>query len=382
MSVEWFDLAQRLYAAETGRPVARLAHTTFTPSASALAVRATVRGGSVSVSAAAVGGGEETACDEAGLALLARLGGTLAADAPAMLLTDDGGTIPALVGLARAHAHHSDPNISGSAAMVGWWADRADHPGTSAVVNLPAASSARYVLGVVPEAQRSARVWRTWLQITGESVAGMHEWARAIGSGPLLPLLAAIGEDDAYSFSRAQSALVDGHDWSRPDNTASAAMGLRSRCDAADVMSSALLDDPMWRERALHTGHVAVGVASMTPPPKGSRRRNGSLSVTCERLDSRLRVGSAVTGWGRHTATATVRAVHRRGHIDRGCRREVGARTRFGGDVCAAEWRVGGVDAASGVTFRDARWSWPVLAALPRSAVLAFDGADTRPFPA
>lgn len=33
MSVEWFDLAQRLYAAETGRPVARLAHTTFTPSA-------------------------------------------------------------------------------------------------------------------------------------------------------------------------------------------------------------------------------------------------------------------------------------------------------------------------------------------------------------
>jgi hypothetical protein len=297
VSVEWFDLAQRLYAADTGRPVARLAHTTFTPSASALAVRASARGGSVSVSAAAFGGREETACDEAGLALLARLGGTLAADAPATLLTDDGGTIPALVGLARAHAHHSDPNISGSAAMVGWWADRADHPGTSAVVNLPAASSSRYVLGVVPEAQRSARVWRTWLQITDESVAGMHGWARAIGSGPLLPLLAAIGEDDAYSFSRAQSAMVDGHDWSRPDNTASAAMGLRSRCDAADVMSSGLLDDPMWRERALHTGHVAVGVASMTPPPKGSRRRNGSLSVTCERLDSRLRVGSAVTGW-------------------------------------------------------------------------------------
>nr|WP_253253005.1 hypothetical protein [Rhodococcus erythropolis] len=39
--------------------------------------RASARGGSVSVSAAAFGGGEETACDEAGLALLARLGGTL-----------------------------------------------------------------------------------------------------------------------------------------------------------------------------------------------------------------------------------------------------------------------------------------------------------------
>ena len=106
----------------------------------------------------------------------------------------------------------------GGVRSSGWWADRADHPGTSAVVNLPATSSARYVLGVVPEAQRSARVWRTWFQIADESVAGMHEWARAIGSGPLLPLLAAIGEDDAYSFSRAQSALVDGHDRQhRPD---------------------------------------------------------------------------------------------------------------------------------------------------------------------
>ena len=83
---------------------------------------------------------------------------------------------------------------------------------------------------------------------------------------------------------------------------------------------------------------------------------------------------------GRYTATASVRAVHRRSHIDRGCRREVGARTRFGRDVCAAEWGVGGVDAASGVTAHDARWSWPVLAALPRAAVLAFDGADTRSF--
>lgn len=42
----------------------------------------------------------------------------------------------------------------------------------------------------------------------------------------------------------------------------------------------------------------------------------------------------------------------------------------------------GGVDAASGVTAHDAQWAWPVLAALPRSAVLAFDGTDARPFPA
>lgn len=36
------------------------------------------------------------------------------------------------------------------------------------------------------------------LQITGEGVAGMREWARVIGNGRLLPLLVAIAEDDVY----------------------------------------------------------------------------------------------------------------------------------------------------------------------------------------
>ena len=295
MSVEWFDLAQRLYAAETRSPVARLTHTTFVPSMAALAVRAVARGGSVTVAVAGFGGRAERARDVDALELLAAHGGTLVGRCdPAPLLTDDTGTVAALLTLARAHAHHPDPQVAGGAAMVAWWADRADHPGTSAVVNLVAASSARYVLGTTPEAERSATPWRQWFGICDDSVIGLHEWAATIGGGPLL---APIHEDDRYSWDRALSAATAGHDWSRPDNTASAAMGLRTRCDAADVKAAALLDDPLWRQRAVHTGHVAVGVASVTPPPTGTRRRGVSLSVTCERLDSRLRLGSEATGW-------------------------------------------------------------------------------------
>ncbi|MGW4334891.1 hypothetical protein ACWEK5_18990 [Rhodococcus koreensis] len=298
MSVEWFDLAQRLYAAETRSPVARLTHTTFVPSTAALAVRAVTRGGSTAVAVAGFGGREEGARDIDALALLAAHGGTLVGRCdPAPLLTDDTGTLPVLLILARAHAHHPDPQVAGAAAMVAWWADRADHPGTSAVVNLVTASSARYVLGTTPDAERSATTWRQWLRIGDDSVTGLHEWAGRIGGGPLLPLLAPIHEDDRYSWDRALSAATAGHDWSRPDNTATAAMGLRTRCDAADLNAAALLDDPLWRQRAVHTGHVTVGVASVTPPPTGTRRRGVSLSVTCERLDARLRVGSEVTGW-------------------------------------------------------------------------------------
>nr|WP_230990457.1 hypothetical protein [Rhodococcus oxybenzonivorans] len=204
MSVEWFDLAQRLYAAETRSPVARLTHTTFNPSAAALAVRAVARGGKVSVSVAGVGGGEECARDVDALGLLAVHGGTMVGRTdPAPLLTDDTDTLPALLTLARAHAYHPDPQVAGAAAMVAWWADRADHPGTSAVVNLVAASSARYVLGTTPEAERSATTWRQWFGISDDSVSGLHEWAARIGGGALLPLLEPIHEDDRYSWDRA-----------------------------------------------------------------------------------------------------------------------------------------------------------------------------------
>ncbi|MFH5209769.1 hypothetical protein [Antrihabitans spumae] len=296
MSVEWFDLAQRLHAARTGTPVARLRHTPFTRAISTVAVRATIRAGVTTVSVAADRHATRTATDADGLSLLADCGATIAAAEPVLLLVDDAATLPVLEKLARHWARDSDDSVSGAAAMCGWWADRAAHPGTSAVVDLVGASRSRFVLGVDPDAETRNSVWRNWLGIVDDSCSGMHEWADIVGAGTVLLLLDPIHEDDAYRLAKMRELFTDGIGWNRPDNPASAAMGLRSRCDAADLWAGALLSDPLWRRRAVHTGHVATGTAKHTAKKPGSAGR-ASIAVACDRLDSRLRVGTKVAGW-------------------------------------------------------------------------------------
>jgi hypothetical protein len=104
-------------------------------------------------------------------------------------------------------------------------------------------------------------------------------------------MLGSLAQDDAWAWGRAQSEHADGWDWRWPDTTARAATGLRARCDAADLFAAALLSDPLYRRRAVHTGHVVVG--EVTHPSGGKNR----IDVTCARMDARLRVGNAVTGW-------------------------------------------------------------------------------------
>ena len=106
-----------------------------------------------------------------------------------------------------------------------------------------------------------------------------------------LPCLDVLAEDDVWSYGPAQSEHSDGLDWRRPDSTSRAALGLRSRCDAADLYAAALLTDPIYRRRAVHTGHVVTGTAK----PLGDKLKR--VEVTCTRLDSRLRPGNALTGW-------------------------------------------------------------------------------------
>ena len=60
---------------------------------------------------------------------------------------------------------------------------------------------------------------------------------------PPLPLLDAIATDDAWAWNGAQSDHADEWDWRRPDTLRRAAVGLRARCDAADLFASALLAD-------------------------------------------------------------------------------------------------------------------------------------------
>jgi len=58
MTAEWYDLAQRCYAARSGRPVPRLLHSPIPTIANPVAVRAQVGNGSVRVAVAAPGAGK------------------------------------------------------------------------------------------------------------------------------------------------------------------------------------------------------------------------------------------------------------------------------------------------------------------------------------
>ena len=289
MTAAWYDLGQRLHAARTGRPVARLAHAPVPRISIPVAVRARQRGDSVRVTAAEPGTAERTASGDGALALLHDLGVRITAGAWRTLVTDDSVTLPALAGLAAAAARDGDQ--ADTAAHIAWWADRADFPGSSAVVPLAAGCRERWITGATPDAEARAATWRTWLGVPDESCAGMLSLLTLLHDGPALALLDRVEQDDAASWNRARQAHADQRDWRQPDSPGRAAIGLRARCDTADLYAAALLSDPLYRRRAVHTGHVATGTVRITPG------RRPTLDLTCDRMDSRLRAGTEITGW-------------------------------------------------------------------------------------
>ena len=85
-----------------------------------------------------------------------------------------------------------------------------------------------------------------------------------------------------------------------------AAARLATRCDAADLYDAALLGDPLWRARGVHTGFVCHGEAVVGVGAQGSR-----VVVRAERLDTRLKSGTAVIGWPGEPMTAMPDAENR-----------------------------------------------------------------------
>jgi hypothetical protein len=254
-----------------------------------VAVRARLRGGTVTVTAASRDADPRTATGDDALALLGDLGVRMSAESWCTLVTDDPATLPTLTRLARSADR--DGARGDVAAHLGWWADRADFPGSSAVVALVAAARARWVTGCVPDAERHAGTWRTWLDVPDDGCGGLLTLLDRVQEARPLPLLDTITRDDGWAWQRAQSEHADGWDWRKPDTISRAAMGLRTRCDTADLYAAALLDDPLFRRRAVHTGHVVQGTADVVPD---ARNR---VTVTCARMDARLRARSAITGW-------------------------------------------------------------------------------------
>ncbi|MFD7161402.1 hypothetical protein ACFV9C_42925 [Kribbella sp. NPDC059898] len=291
MTVELFDLAQRLHAASSGCPVARLSHAPLLPVRRPVAVRAWRSNGSIKVAAVVPDAAVTTASGRDALDLLHGMGVRMSADSWATLVTDDESTLPLLMDL--AYGNDGDDEYEDAAAHIAWWGERSDFPGSTAVVPLVPLCRTRWVTGETPHAESSAQVWRRWLKVLGDDCSTLLDLLALVSDGRVLPGLDAVANDDDWSWSFAQREHADGQDWRGPDSVSRAATGLRERCDAADLYDAALLADPLWCRRALHTGHVSSGrvTGGLTGFPATA------VGVACDRFATRLKSQSKIVGW-------------------------------------------------------------------------------------
>jgi len=290
MSSEWFDLGARLRAATSGQPQPRLCSAPFTAAEHPVAVRTAVTADQVSVTVAAPGTTPVTATGSAGLAALAAVGVAIDAPAPATLVCEHPRTLTHLARLA-AQVRPGDL-YAATAAHIAWWADRADFPGGMAVLDTTWACRQMWVSGRAPAAEADPATWRKWLDVPDQSVTGLLDLYQRLATGGPLPLLSTLAEDDLWSFELTARDFATGADWRRPDAPGRAAVGLRARCDAADLFATALLADPLYRLRAVHTGHLVAGVVTQVAPDRSRR-----VWLSTPRLDARLRPGEVVSGW-------------------------------------------------------------------------------------
>lgn len=296
MSAALFDLALRVSARDQGAAVPRLLHNPAPNREVRVAVSATRAGAAIRVRAIGPDGRVESGSGGAGLAAIARAAGCANGDlggGPSAVV-EGSSTLRALTMLATRFADPARCDsvaVAAGSALAGWWVERAAHPGTTAVADVLAVSRQRYVLGAAPGAD-NAQAWRQAFGVTG-GLAGLHAWHRAVTAGPVLPGLEPTREDDDWLLGAYQDALTGGRSWDVPESLYLAAVRLRSRCDAADLFETALLCDPLWRARGVHTGHVCTGEVVVGASTSGT----GRVIVHADRLDTRLRAGTAIIGW-------------------------------------------------------------------------------------
>jgi hypothetical protein len=207
------------------------------------------------------------------------------------LVVPDRDTLTRLLDLATA----TDPGTENAraAAVVGWWSLRADHPGTGAVLDVSAACSARWVLGLPPEDERDLASWRSWLGVTDRGPCGLLQLATVVAAGTTLPGLEAFAEDDRHSWEAFVLRLLDPKspwDWRTPDSRREAALGLAARCDAAELWESVRLGDPLVACRESFVGTVVTGVVTGLPT-------RGVVEITVDQLTCRLRENTAIEGF-------------------------------------------------------------------------------------
>jgi hypothetical protein len=292
MSVALFDLGQRLRAATLGRPVARCSFAPVLPPVDPIAV--TLSGAGEGALVRVTDGVRLTsASGSTALSALAELGLGLAPE-PRPLVIPNRGTLGRLLELARATDR--DAPTAAVAAVVGWWEQRAAHPGSGAVLDVTTACAARWVLGVPPADERQLAVWLGWLEVADRGPGGLLELADRVAAGPTLPGLEPCAEQDGASWAYFVARATDASkpwDWRARDNRREAALGLATRCDAAELYESLCLGDPLVATREAFGGAVVSGVVTAVPG-------QGLLEVTLDRLACRLREDAAVEGYPGH----------------------------------------------------------------------------------
>lgn len=280
MTAAAFDLGRRLRAARDGQPVPTSRSAPALPPTSPIAVDLHAEGRRI-VATASDGVTTAQAYEEDIIDVLESLGVVLTLTYRTLIVPNRS-TLHTLEELARAKAR--DHRGNETAAVLGWWADRAEHPGSGAVLILQETLPARWTLGVHPDRERDLTVWARWLGVTTTGTEMLLDLAAAVTASPTRDgLLTAHSRDDAswqWLEKRRQS-------WHLPDSRAQAALGLISRCDAAELYESIALDDSLVAHRASFSGEVITGTVTATQP----------LTIRADRLAIRLRQGAHVDTW-------------------------------------------------------------------------------------
>lgn len=253
VTVAAFDLGQRLRAGLTGRPAPRLARNPYRAGGALVAVTATRCGRHTEVTVQRPGTVPVTALAAEGLAALLSPAGT---DSFETLVVADRATVAHLTDLARPALPGSTADAAG--ALLDWWTQRSQHPGTEAVLVIPEACSTRWVTGTTAHAERATATWARWLRVPGEGTEALLGLARRLlDDGGTLPV-PGVGADDVYSWGRFVESTWD---WRLPDSPKAAALGLANRNGAASMWARSLLDDPGSAARERYTGRIVVTTA-------------------------------------------------------------------------------------------------------------------------
>ena len=289
MSVALFDLGQRLRAAADAQPVARSAFAPVLPPVDPVAI--TINGSGDSALLRATDGLRQVAATGPdALSALRELGVTASSDYRTLVVADRA-TLTHLLEL--AYAVNSSSEYADTAAVIGWWSQRADHPGTGAVLEVASACSARWVLGEPPDYEGEVAVWRRWLGVADPGPRGLLALAASVSTGTTLPGLDALADEDRVTWDAFAARMTDpssGWDWRRRDSRREAALGLASRCDAAELYESLRLGDPLVATRESFAGTVVSGVIT-------ALSSRSVVEITLDQLTCRLRERTAVEGF-------------------------------------------------------------------------------------